>query len=162
MKLSSANSSEPPPQATPTPALHLEADTRTLLTEVDIDNADGVLHAGLYGIVRLSISRPQPVIVVPSNVVVFDANGLNATVDDSGVARRRCRRPRRAQSRRSCARCARSDPHFRLQHLRSVVFLQVVAMAPRAPYTARARHCCSLMHSPSAARANPTARPSRY
>jgi RND family efflux transporter MFP subunit len=67
----------------------LQAGTRTLLTEVDIDNSDGVLHAGLYGVVRLSISRLQPVIVVPSNAVVFDANGLSAAVDDNGVVRLR-------------------------------------------------------------------------
>jgi RND family efflux transporter MFP subunit len=65
----------------------LQPGTRTLLTEVDIDNADGALRPGLYGIVRLSIPRPQPVVVVPSNAVVFDRNGLSAAVYDKGVVR---------------------------------------------------------------------------
>jgi RND family efflux transporter MFP subunit len=63
----------------------LQAGTRTLLTEVDIDNADEVLTPGLYGIVRLSIARPAPVFVLPSNAVVFDRNGLSAGVYDEGV-----------------------------------------------------------------------------
>jgi RND family efflux transporter MFP subunit len=63
----------------------LQAGTRTLLTEVDIDNADEVLRPGLYGIVRLSIARPAPVFVLPSNAVVFDRNGLSAGVYDEGV-----------------------------------------------------------------------------
>jgi RND family efflux transporter MFP subunit len=65
----------------------LEAGTRTLLTEIDINNAGGVLRAGLYGIVRLSIPRPHPVVVVPSNAVVFNKNGLSAAVYDDGVVR---------------------------------------------------------------------------
>jgi RND family efflux transporter MFP subunit len=67
----------------------LQAGTRTLLTEIDIDNADGVLAAGIYGIVRLSSRRPQPVVVLPSNAVVFDKNGLSAAVDENGVVRLR-------------------------------------------------------------------------
>lgn len=65
----------------------LQAGTRTLLTEIDIDNSEGVLTPGLYGIVRLSIPRQQPVIVLPSNAVVFDRNGLSAAVDDNGIVR---------------------------------------------------------------------------
>jgi len=59
--------------------------TRTLLTEIDIDNSDGVLTAGLYGIVRLSAARPQPTIVLSSDAVVFDKSGLFAAVYDNGV-----------------------------------------------------------------------------
>ncbi len=39
--------------------------TRTLLTEVDVDNKDGTLLPGVYCTVRLAIPRPQPVITVP-------------------------------------------------------------------------------------------------
>ena len=63
----------------------LQTGTRTLLTEVDIDNAKGELTAGLYGIVRLSIARPQPAIVLPSNAVVFDKRGLSAAVYADGA-----------------------------------------------------------------------------
>jgi RND family efflux transporter MFP subunit len=65
----------------------LQAGTRTLLTEIDIDNSAGVLTAGLYGVVRLSIARPQPAIVIPSDAVIFDKSGLCAAVYDGGVIR---------------------------------------------------------------------------
>ena len=65
----------------------LQAGTRTLLTEVDIDNREGVLRPGLYGIVRLASARPEPVFVVPGNAVIFDRNGLSAAVYDNGVVR---------------------------------------------------------------------------
>jgi RND family efflux transporter MFP subunit len=63
----------------------LQAGTRTLLTEVDVDNQDGALTPGLYGIVRLSIPRPHPVVVLPSNAVIFDGQGLSAAVDEDGI-----------------------------------------------------------------------------
>ncbi|HEX9464149.1 MAG TPA: efflux RND transporter periplasmic adaptor subunit [Alphaproteobacteria bacterium] len=65
----------------------LQAGTRTLLTEIDIDNGEGVLRAGIYGIVRLSIPRQTPEIVLPSEAVIFDHNGLSAAVDDNGIVR---------------------------------------------------------------------------
>jgi RND family efflux transporter MFP subunit len=65
----------------------LQAGTRTLLTEIDIDNAEGVLRAGLYAVVRLSVPRRLPEIVLPSDAVIFDRNGLSAAVDDNGIVR---------------------------------------------------------------------------
>ena len=60
--------------------------TRTLLTEVDVDNGDGVLAAGLYGIVHLQERRAEPVVMLPSEAVIFNANGLSAaTVVDGKV-----------------------------------------------------------------------------
>ncbi len=67
----------------------LQPGTRTLLTEVDVDNKDGVLLPGVYCTVRLAIPRPQPVITVPSQAVIFDKNGLSVAVYDKGVARLR-------------------------------------------------------------------------
>ena len=67
----------------------LQAGTRTLLIEIDIDNKDQTLRAGLYGVVRLSIPRPQPVVVLPGNAVIFNQSGLSAAVDDNGVVRLR-------------------------------------------------------------------------
>jgi RND family efflux transporter MFP subunit len=67
----------------------LQAGTRTLLTEVDIDNADGALRAGVYAVVRLTIPRSNPEVIVPSNAVIFDQSGLSAAVDDNGVVRLR-------------------------------------------------------------------------
>jgi RND family efflux transporter MFP subunit len=67
-------------------ASELQAGTRTLLTEIDIDNADGTLNAGLYGTVRLSVVRQEPVFSLPSTAVVFDKNGLSAAVYENGAA----------------------------------------------------------------------------
>ena len=65
----------------------LQAGTRTLLTEVDVDNADNVLRAGAYAVVRLTLPRSQREVVIPSNAVMFDDKGLSAAVDDNGVVR---------------------------------------------------------------------------
>ncbi|MFZ3327041.1 MAG: efflux RND transporter periplasmic adaptor subunit [Methylocella sp.] len=62
----------------------LAAGTRTLLTEVDVDNKDGVLTAGLYGIVHFQVRRANPVVLIPSQAVIFDKNGLSAAVVSNG------------------------------------------------------------------------------
>ena len=67
----------------------LDQQTRTMLTEVDVDNADGTLAAGLYGIVHLHEPRAQPVVMVPSQAVIFDKEGLSVAVFDNGTARLR-------------------------------------------------------------------------
>ncbi len=67
----------------------LQPGTRTLLTEVDVENKDGTLLPGVYCTVRLAIPRPQPVITVPSQAVIFDQTGLSVAVDEYGVARLR-------------------------------------------------------------------------
>ncbi|ACK51374.1 efflux transporter, RND family, MFP subunit [Methylocella silvestris BL2] len=62
----------------------LSAGTRTLLMEVDVDNKDGVLSAGLYSIVHLAVRRPNPVIVIPSQAVIFNKDGLRVAVVSDG------------------------------------------------------------------------------
>ena len=62
----------------------LAAGTRTLLTEVDVDNKDGALTAGLYGIVHLQVRRPNPVVLIPSQAVIFNKDGLSAAVISDG------------------------------------------------------------------------------
>jgi hypothetical protein len=44
----------------------LQPDTRTVLAEVDVDNADGVLAAGLYAIVHLKAPRNYSVFALAS------------------------------------------------------------------------------------------------
>jgi HlyD family secretion protein len=65
----------------------LQAASRSMLTEVDVPNPDGVLRPGLYVNVAFSIPRQTPAIVVPDAALVFNATGLQvATVDaDSRV-----------------------------------------------------------------------------
>jgi RND family efflux transporter MFP subunit len=62
----------------------LQPGTRTRLTEVDVDNADGTLFPGVYCSVRLFIQRLQPVISIPSQAVIFNKNGLSAAVYEDG------------------------------------------------------------------------------
>ena len=54
--------------------------TRTLLTEIDIPNPDGVLSPGIYCTVELHIPRKTPSMVVPADAVFADRNGLNVAV----------------------------------------------------------------------------------
>jgi RND family efflux transporter MFP subunit len=65
-------------------AAALATDTRTLLAEVDVDNRDGALSAGLYGIVHVQEPRPAPVVSLPSQAVIFNKDGLNAAVVEDG------------------------------------------------------------------------------
>ena len=65
----------------------LQSGTRTLLTEVDLDNRDGVLAAGLFSVVHLDVPRAAAVALVPSEAVIFDKGGLSAAVFDNGVLR---------------------------------------------------------------------------
>jgi len=70
-------------------ASSLQPGTRTLLTEVDVPNPDGELHAGIYCRVHFDIPRLEPVIIVPSQAVIFNKNGLSADVYDNGTAQLR-------------------------------------------------------------------------
>ncbi|MCJ2051797.1 efflux RND transporter periplasmic adaptor subunit [Methylobacterium sp. J-070] len=67
---------------------------RTLMTEVDIPNPDGVLRAGLYITITLEIPRVSPAVTVPGDALIFDQNGtrvavVEAAADGSSVARLR-------------------------------------------------------------------------
>jgi RND family efflux transporter MFP subunit len=62
----------------------LEADTRTLLAEVDVNNKDGALSPGLYGIVHLQQHSDTPVVSVPSEAIIFNPAGLNVAVVENG------------------------------------------------------------------------------
>lgn len=58
----------------------LAAGSRTLLMEVDVDNKDGALAAGLYSIIHLQVRRSSPVMIIPSQAVIFNKDGLSAAV----------------------------------------------------------------------------------
>ena len=70
-------------------ASSLDPATRTLLAEVDVDNREGFLHAGLYCSVRFKVPRQAPTIIIPGQAVIFDKDGLSAAVFEDGVARLR-------------------------------------------------------------------------
>jgi RND family efflux transporter MFP subunit len=60
----------------------LDPNARTLRVQIDFDNKDGRLFAGEYGQVRLPVTPQQPVAIIPSSALVFNAAGTEvATVD---------------------------------------------------------------------------------
>ncbi|MEH2441046.1 efflux RND transporter periplasmic adaptor subunit [Nostoc sp.] len=53
----------------------IDPNTRTLLTQLKIDNLDGALRPGMYASVKFAINRTNPPFVVPDSVLVIDAKG---------------------------------------------------------------------------------------
>jgi RND family efflux transporter MFP subunit len=61
--------------------------TRTLLVEVDVNNAPGELLPGSYTEVHLHTSKVMPALVVPVSALILESDGLHvATVDTNSVA----------------------------------------------------------------------------
>ncbi|PDQ18662.1 efflux transporter periplasmic adaptor subunit [Mesorhizobium sanjuanii] len=60
--------------------------TRTLLTEIDIPNPDGVLTPGTYCTVELQIPRKTPSFSVSADAIIFNADGLQVAVVEDGIA----------------------------------------------------------------------------
>ena len=58
----------------------LDLATRSLLTEVDIPNADRALVSGMYAQVSFDVKRQDQPIFVPATSVLFDATGTRAAV----------------------------------------------------------------------------------
>jgi RND family efflux transporter MFP subunit len=65
----------------------LQLGTRTLLTEIDVPNPDQALSPGLYCTVELRIPRKTPSLIVPSDAIIFNRNGLSVAVVEDGIAR---------------------------------------------------------------------------
>jgi RND family efflux transporter MFP subunit len=63
----------------------LDPTTRTLLTEIDVKNPDGVLSPGIYCTVELKVPRVTPSLIVPASAIVFNDSGLNVLVAENGV-----------------------------------------------------------------------------
>jgi RND family efflux transporter MFP subunit len=64
----------------------LQPGSRTLLTEIDVPNRDHGLSPGLYCRVELKIPRKSPSLIVPSEAVIFNRDGLSVAVVEDGVA----------------------------------------------------------------------------
>src|SRR6202011_2988149 len=60
--------------------------TRTLLTEIDIPNPDGVLTPGTYCTIELHIPRKTPSLLVPADAIIFNSGGLQVALIEDGVA----------------------------------------------------------------------------
>jgi RND family efflux transporter MFP subunit len=61
----------------------LNLNTRTLLTEVDIDNKQGILLPGMYATVTFHLPRTVSSILIPGEALVFRANGTTVAVVDA-------------------------------------------------------------------------------
>jgi RND family efflux transporter MFP subunit len=65
----------------------LQPGTRTLLTEIDVPNPDHALSPGIYCTVELKIPRKTPSLIVPSEAIIFNREGLSVAVVEDGMAR---------------------------------------------------------------------------
>jgi RND family efflux transporter MFP subunit len=62
----------------------IDSTTRTLLTEVDVDNSARLLKPGGYVEVHLKLPSPVTTLTLPVNAIIFKSSGLQvATVKDS-------------------------------------------------------------------------------
>src|SRR5262245_34711866 len=64
----------------------LQPGARTLLTEVDIPNPDGLLTSGIYCTVELHVPRKAPSLLVPANAIIFNSGGVQVAVVKDGIA----------------------------------------------------------------------------
>src|SRR5579862_858815 len=63
----------------------IDTATRTMLTEVDVDNPSGTLKPGAYAEVHLKLPAATPALIVPVTALIFRAEGLQlAVVRDGG------------------------------------------------------------------------------
>jgi RND family efflux transporter MFP subunit len=62
----------------------LDPATRTLLAEVQVDNAGGALMPGMYSQVDLSEPRQDPPLLIPGDTLVVRSDGPQVAVVDSG------------------------------------------------------------------------------
>ncbi len=60
----------------------IDVSSRTLLTEVDIDNANGQLLAGSYAEVHLKLPTPATTMKLPVDALIFKGDGLQVAVLD--------------------------------------------------------------------------------
>jgi RND family efflux transporter MFP subunit len=66
----------------------LDPATRTMLVEIDIANADGIIRPGLYGQVRLTLEQRESALALPAAAVQFTDRGAFAFVAAGDAARR--------------------------------------------------------------------------
>jgi RND family efflux transporter MFP subunit len=64
----------------------IDAATRTLLTEVDVDNVAGELRPGAYAEVHLMIPEGSRSLILPVNALIFRSEGLRVGVVRNGKA----------------------------------------------------------------------------
>jgi RND family efflux transporter MFP subunit len=63
----------------------LQPGSRTLLTEIDIQNPDGALTPGIYCTIELRIPRKTPSLIVSADAIIFNQGGVQVAVVENGV-----------------------------------------------------------------------------
>jgi multidrug efflux pump subunit AcrA (membrane-fusion protein) len=64
--------------------------SRTMLTEVQVPNPEGLLLSGSYATVRFRLERSEPPFLIPSSALLIDADGVRVgVVDGDGTLRYR-------------------------------------------------------------------------
>jgi RND family efflux transporter MFP subunit len=58
----------------------LDLSTRTLLVELEVDNAKNEILAGSYGLVRLSDAHPEAALTLPASALIFRSEGPQVAV----------------------------------------------------------------------------------
>jgi RND family efflux transporter MFP subunit len=61
----------------------IDAQSRTLLTELEVDNSQNEIIAGSYAQINFSDVKSDPSLVLPSNALLFRAEGLQVGVVDA-------------------------------------------------------------------------------
>jgi RND family efflux transporter MFP subunit len=61
-------------------ASSIEAATRTLLVQLEVDNAKGELYPGAYAEVHLQLPGPVDTLRVPANTLIFRAEGMQVAI----------------------------------------------------------------------------------
>ena len=66
----------------------LERESRMLPVEIELDNRDGKLASGVYGSIHFDLPRPAPTLLIPTESLIYNADGLSvATVEDGNRLR---------------------------------------------------------------------------
>jgi RND family efflux transporter MFP subunit len=61
----------------------MSADSRTLLVELEVDNARGEILSGTYAQVRFTEARPPATLTVPANTLLFGSEGTQVGIVDA-------------------------------------------------------------------------------
>ncbi|MGH7654884.1 MAG: efflux RND transporter periplasmic adaptor subunit [Gemmatimonadaceae bacterium] len=67
----------------------LDESTKTMLTEIELPNASGVLRAGMYASVRLDVERRANALLVPAEAVVVEKAGTSVFVVTGNTVHKR-------------------------------------------------------------------------
>ena len=67
----------------------LDAQSKTLLTEVQVPNDKGELLAGMYAQVRFKLAQSEPTIILPSNTLIMRPDGPQVAAVENNVVKMR-------------------------------------------------------------------------